>query len=223
MQQLSGPGTCFMVEDDGALVASQNADTPLIPASAEKLFVAAAVLDTLGPDFVYETRVVAPAAPDDGAVDQLFLVGSGDPVLATGDFLEFLETQPRRKGGVVTSFEALADAIVAAGVRRIPGGIVGDDCALRHAAGRRRLEDELPHRRRHRAPRRADRERRVPVVHPAAPRRRPRPQRRRPASPTCSSPAACRWAHRRAAWHLQVRSRSPRSHPRRSTRSSRRC
>jgi len=126
-QQIGGDGACVIVDDNGTQVAATNADTPLLPASAQKLLVAAAALEVLGPDFTYQTKVVAPAAPVDGAVDQLVMVGSGDPVIASSDYVASLQTQPRRKGGVVTSLEALADTIVNAGIKRVPHGVVGDD------------------------------------------------------------------------------------------------
>ena len=125
--EVGGATTCFMVEDDGAFVAGSNIDMPLVPASAQKLYIAAAALDTLGPDFAFETRVVAPTAPENGVVDQLFLVGSGDPVMATDEFVAFLSEQPRRKTDVFTHLEQLAQQIADTGVRSIPGGIVGDE------------------------------------------------------------------------------------------------
>jgi D-alanyl-D-alanine carboxypeptidase/D-alanyl-D-alanine-endopeptidase (penicillin-binding protein 4) len=125
--QIGGPAMCAMVEDGNTLVAATNPDTPLIPASAQKLLVAAASLDVMGPDFHYETRVVAPAAPQGGTVDQLVMVGSGDPVIASSDYVASLDTQPRRKGGVVTSLEVLANQIAAAGIQHVRNGIVGDD------------------------------------------------------------------------------------------------
>ncbi|HEX5585881.1 MAG TPA: D-alanyl-D-alanine carboxypeptidase/D-alanyl-D-alanine-endopeptidase [Acidimicrobiia bacterium] len=125
--EMGGDGVCYEVENGGGPVASHGADVPLIPASAQKLFVAAAALDDLGPDFTYVTKAVAPQRADNGTVPQLTLVGSGDPGLVTDDYVAFLATQPRLKTDVFTHLEALADAIVAAGVQRIPGGIVADD------------------------------------------------------------------------------------------------
>ena len=62
-------------------------DTPLIGASTQKLLVAAAALSIARTGHpTYQTRAVAPAAPDDGTVDRLWLVGGGDPVLTTGDY-----------------------------------------------------------------------------------------------------------------------------------------
>ncbi len=122
-----GDGTCFVVDSGTHMIAAHDADTPLIGASTQKLLVAAAALSTLGPDFAYQTKVVAPAAPADGTVDRVWLVGAGDPVLTTGDYAAFLQSQGKTRGDVTTSLEALADAVVARGVRHIPGGIAGDD------------------------------------------------------------------------------------------------
>jgi D-alanyl-D-alanine carboxypeptidase/D-alanyl-D-alanine-endopeptidase (penicillin-binding protein 4) len=122
-----GDGTCFVVNAGDHTLATHGADTPLIGASTQKLLVAAAALAVLGPDSTFQTRAVASGPPQNGTVDQLWLVGGGDPVLATGDYVSFLQSQPKTKGDVTTSLESLADAIVAKGVRSIPGGVVGDD------------------------------------------------------------------------------------------------
>jgi serine-type D-Ala-D-Ala carboxypeptidase/endopeptidase (penicillin-binding protein 4) len=121
-----GGGTCFVVSAGGQTIAAHNTDTPLIGASTQKLLTAAAALTTLGPDFAFQTKVVAPAAPANGSVERLWLVGSGDPVLSTADYAAFLQANGETRGSVTTSLESLADAIVAKGVRSVPGGIVGD-------------------------------------------------------------------------------------------------
>jgi D-alanyl-D-alanine carboxypeptidase/D-alanyl-D-alanine-endopeptidase (penicillin-binding protein 4) len=108
-------------------VASSSPDTPRIPASTQKLFTATAALDQLGPDFRYETKAVAPSAPRNGAIPRLWLVGSGDPGITTAEAAARLAAAPLTKGDKLTSLETLADAIVAAGVHAIPGGIDGDD------------------------------------------------------------------------------------------------
>jgi D-alanyl-D-alanine carboxypeptidase/D-alanyl-D-alanine-endopeptidase (penicillin-binding protein 4) len=122
-----GDGTCFVVSANGHTLATHGADTPLIGASTQKLLVAAAALSTLGPDSTFQTRAVASGTPNGGTLDQLWLVGGGDPVLATGDYAAFLQSQPKTKGDVTTSLETLADAIAAKGVKSIPGGVIGDD------------------------------------------------------------------------------------------------
>jgi D-alanyl-D-alanine carboxypeptidase/D-alanyl-D-alanine-endopeptidase (penicillin-binding protein 4) len=122
-----GDGTCFVVRAGNQILATHGAETPLIGASTQKILVAAAALSTLGPDSTFSTRVVAPAAPTDGSVQQVWLIGGGDPVLSTGDYGAFLQSQGKTKGDVTTSLEALADAVVAKGVHSIPGGVIGDD------------------------------------------------------------------------------------------------
>src|SRR5262249_44074417 len=97
------------------VLAAVNPDAPLIPASTQKLMTATAALTVLGPDFRYETAAVATDAGP--ALGNLWLVGSGDPVIRTADSAE---------PGVSTSLESLADSIVAHGVRSV-GSVVGDD------------------------------------------------------------------------------------------------
>jgi D-alanyl-D-alanine carboxypeptidase/D-alanyl-D-alanine-endopeptidase (penicillin-binding protein 4) len=125
--QLGGVSACFVVEEGGAPLATHAADVPLIPASTLKLVTAAAALSVLGPDARLETRAVAVAAPQDGIVDRLYLVGGGDPLLMTPDVQALREETPALRGTPTTSLAALADSIVAAGVQRIPGGIGADD------------------------------------------------------------------------------------------------
>ncbi|HEX6310113.1 MAG TPA: D-alanyl-D-alanine carboxypeptidase/D-alanyl-D-alanine-endopeptidase [Acidimicrobiia bacterium] len=129
--EFGGVETCTVVTtgDGDTLLAERNPDAPMIPASNQKLFTAVAALDVLGPDFRYTTKVVAPAAPSDGRVEELWLVGGGDPVLATPEFAAELATEPfyEQTDVVTTSLVELADAVVAAGVRTVPGGVHGDD------------------------------------------------------------------------------------------------
>jgi D-alanyl-D-alanine carboxypeptidase/D-alanyl-D-alanine-endopeptidase (penicillin-binding protein 4) len=106
---------CFVVERGSIVLASHNADVPLLPASTQKLLTAAAALTTLGPDFRFETSVEATS--DGPNLDRLWFVGVGDPVIRTAQYMD---------EGVSTSLESLADAIVAKGIRRI-GTVVGDD------------------------------------------------------------------------------------------------
>jgi D-alanyl-D-alanine carboxypeptidase/D-alanyl-D-alanine-endopeptidase (penicillin-binding protein 4) len=51
------------------------------------------------------------------------LVGGGDPLLATPEYVATFRHQPQ----VFTDLGALADALVAAGIRRIDGAVVGDE------------------------------------------------------------------------------------------------
>ncbi len=117
--------SCSVVSVDGEEVGSHNADIAVIPASNQKLLVAAVALERLGADFTYTTTVAAATAAVDGVVDgDLYLVGGGDPLLSsdwypTSDLERYPVTSP-------TSLDALADRVVAAGVSRVSGGVVGD-------------------------------------------------------------------------------------------------
>ena len=126
-EDFGGDGTCFVVDAGGAQLAAHNPDLPLLGASTQKVLVAAAMLATFGNEYRYETKVVAPAAPSDGSVDRLWLIGGGDPVLSTAEYRDYLKANPEKTGDATTSLEALADSIVAAGVKNVPGGIVADD------------------------------------------------------------------------------------------------
>lgn len=126
-QAVEGLDACFIVEAPSGRVAASANDTPRIPASTQKLLTATASLATLGPDFRYETKAVAPNAPKNGSIPRLWFVGSGDPGITTPEAAARLATQPLTKGDQTTPLATLADEIVAAGVHAIPGGIDGDD------------------------------------------------------------------------------------------------
>lgn len=134
----AGTDSCFLVDEGGAPLASHNGDVPLIPASTQKLLTASTALAVLGAETTLDTRVVAARAPEGGTVDRLFLVGGGDPLLVTPEAQALREEIPELRGSATTSLAALADAIVVAGVKRIPQGIGADDSryeALRYLPG----------------------------------------------------------------------------------------
>ena len=126
---------CAVVNAGAGDVASHNPTVPMTPASTQKLLTSLAALSTLGADFKYETKAVAASEPAGGTVERLWLVGAGDPSLSTPDYSGMVESNPARDreeqatgpSKSATSLGTLADAIVAAGVRNIPGGVQGDD------------------------------------------------------------------------------------------------
>jgi D-alanyl-D-alanine carboxypeptidase/D-alanyl-D-alanine-endopeptidase (penicillin-binding protein 4) len=133
-QRLAGVATatpapgCLVVEVDGAAVQDLRGDTPVIPASNQKLVTAAVALEALGGEQRFVTSAVAPAAPVDGVLrGDLTIVGGGDPVLTTQPYLAWLQSAGKEVQDPHTPYEALADQIVAAGVRRIEGSVVGND------------------------------------------------------------------------------------------------
>lgn len=114
--------SCLVVRQGPRSLLSVRPHLQLLPASNLKVLTALAALDRLGASsrFVTEVRGSVSAGVVAGP---LWLVGGGDPLLSTGDYLASLENQPQ----VGTSLEALADAVVAAGVKEVRGGVVGDE------------------------------------------------------------------------------------------------
>ena len=116
-------GTCLVVHVDGRPIAAHAPDVPLTPASAQKLVTAAAALAEIGPEHRFRTAASAEVPPAGGVVEgDLWLVGGGDPVLVTDDYAARGEVPQE----VRTRLEDLADALVAAGVTRVAGSVVGD-------------------------------------------------------------------------------------------------
>ncbi|HSI81264.1 MAG TPA: D-alanyl-D-alanine carboxypeptidase/D-alanyl-D-alanine-endopeptidase [Solirubrobacterales bacterium] len=124
------------VFDTGAaskpLLFARNARNRRIPASNQKLFTTAAILDRFGPDHRFETRVYA-RGKRTGAQRQvldgnLVIRGDGDPVLGTGSFAH-------RNGLPLTRIGILAVAVKEAGIRRVTGEVKADDSVFDRRRG----------------------------------------------------------------------------------------
>ena len=116
--------SCVRVTVNGDEVIDVHGSTPLIPASTMKLLTSSAALDILGTDHMYKTSVHALVAPVSGVITgDVWLIGGGDPLLATQDYVHTFRRPPEP----VTSLEALADNVVAAGVTQITGRVLGDE------------------------------------------------------------------------------------------------
>lgn len=114
----------------GRTLYARNAEKAFRPASNTKLVTTAAALDALGPDARVRTTVET-AGRLDGlgrVLGDVFLVGRGDPNLSA----RFSPGRP------TAAFEEMADALAAAGVRRIEGRVVGHEGAF---TGERRGAD----------------------------------------------------------------------------------
>jgi D-alanyl-D-alanine carboxypeptidase/D-alanyl-D-alanine-endopeptidase (penicillin-binding protein 4) len=96
--------------DTGETLYARNPDLPLNPASNAKLLTTAAALELLGPEHRYATRIWADhESVVDGVINgNIYLQGSGDPSLVTGELYE------------------LAGMLDCAGITKIKGKIIVD-------------------------------------------------------------------------------------------------
>ncbi len=115
--------SCAAISVDGVPAASFNPELPVIPASNQKLLTALAAWEVLGPEHRFTTRVTTPPIVDGIVTGDLYLIGGGDPLLTTDDFPIEDDFYPAFN---TTSLDALADAVVAAGVQVVGGAVVGD-------------------------------------------------------------------------------------------------
>ena len=100
---------------NGQVLDGNAADDPFIPASVTKLPMALAILDRLGPDHRFQTRLAYTGTIADGVLTgDLFLVGGGDPMLDH----EILQE--------------MAKTLATQGITRIEGRFVYDGSALPH-------------------------------------------------------------------------------------------
>ena len=102
----------------GKTIYRLNEDRMFLPASNMKLFTSALALMRLGPDRTFVTRVLLDASGN------VVLAGSGDPSLS-GRAFPYQKSSAMGPG--LKPIEDLADQIVASGVTRIAGDVVGDD------------------------------------------------------------------------------------------------
>ena len=104
--------------DTGDVIFEQSANKFVRPASNMKLYTVAAALDRLTPDYHFITSVYAKEKADKGTIKgDLIIYGRGDPSFAArfnnGDYFKGIND--------------LAERIVAAGVKRVKGDLVGDE------------------------------------------------------------------------------------------------
>ena len=105
--------------DTGKILFEENSNKLLRPASNMKLYTVSTAIDRLSPYYRYTTSVYASAKPDSSGVikGDLTVFGRGDPSLAArfnnGDYFKAIDD--------------LASRIVAAGVKRVDGDLIGDE------------------------------------------------------------------------------------------------
>ncbi|MDE0654878.1 MAG: D-alanyl-D-alanine carboxypeptidase/D-alanyl-D-alanine-endopeptidase [bacterium] len=113
--------SCLVVRQDGEDLFVKDPDVPLTPASLQKLATAHAAMSSLGPDHTFRTVAIAESGPVNGILpSDLYLVGGGDPLLATVEYASLLAAN----GAEPTSLDELAGNLVAGGLTRIEGGVI---------------------------------------------------------------------------------------------------
>lgn len=126
-QALGGLSGCLVVEDEGTTIFEHGSGSAFVPASSQKLLVGAAALSRLGADFRYETKVLATRPPQDGVLHDAWLVGGGDPFLATPEYISYVATKRRTVALPLTPMTSLADELAGLGIRSVPGGLRTDE------------------------------------------------------------------------------------------------
>ena len=105
--------------DTGQVLFEENSAKLLRPASNMKLYTVATALDRLSPEYRFTTSVYAPLRPDAAGQirGNLIIYGRGDPSIAA----RF------NRGDYFKGIDDLASRIVAAGVKRVEGDLIGDE------------------------------------------------------------------------------------------------
>lgn len=130
---LNGPGTGAVVYDLSTheLLYDWRGVRKRPPASVEKLYTAAAVLQRLGPDATLQTEMLATGhlGPHGVWHGNLYLRGGGDPTLGDGAF------NHRWGLGYGPTATQLAQQIQRAGIRRVTGFLYGDESLFDSSRG----------------------------------------------------------------------------------------
>lgn len=109
-------GVLVVSLDHGDTLYAINPDEPLAPASNVKLITTAAALQTLGPDYRFDTYLMTNGDVEDGVLHgDLILYGTGDPGISSR--FHFRRDE---------AFHHLVDQLDSLGIREVRGDLVAD-------------------------------------------------------------------------------------------------
>ncbi len=113
---------------DGRVLYARNPERLFVPASNMKLFTTALALSKLGADYRLTTQIAANSPLDRSGTlaGDLELIGGGDLSLSGREY----PYDSHAAAGAIYSFSAieeLADQVIARGLKRIDGQVIGDD------------------------------------------------------------------------------------------------
>ena len=136
-------GSCLSVSANGSSIFDYQADIPLSPGSNVKVITAAAAILQMGPDFTYETILAAERQPnEDGSLlsTDLYVYGSGDPILMTDSYIELL---PEEYSQIRTNADELADLTVGMNILFVQGAVLVDESRYDESRTVESWSDEL--------------------------------------------------------------------------------
>lgn len=106
---------------DGSVIANLNGNTPMIPASNQKVLTTAAALCELGEEFKFVTSLHIRGQVRDGVLDgDLMLRGTGDPNISGRD----------HGGDTTKPLRIIAAGLETLGIRRVTGALYFDGTAF---------------------------------------------------------------------------------------------
>lgn len=109
----------YVADEDGKLIYEYNGNQGLSSASTQKIFTAAAVLETLGPNYQYTTTASFSGNISNGNLSgNIFIASNGDPTLGSWRFENHKPEIFKQK---------LLDALKQKGISKISGDLVLDD------------------------------------------------------------------------------------------------
>jgi serine-type D-Ala-D-Ala carboxypeptidase/endopeptidase (penicillin-binding protein 4) len=118
-QELKGASItyCVMKASTGEVLAQQNSELSVVPASTLKIFTTGAALNILGPSYRFETRLCYSGTIDPSTgilTGDVIISGGGDPTLGSEEF-------PK-----ADLCQAWSKILAGKGIRRITGAVIGD-------------------------------------------------------------------------------------------------
>jgi len=107
-------GVLIVDPERGDTLYSRDAGKLLVPASNQKIVTSALALDALGPDFRFQTPILARGEIRDGILDgDLLVVGRGDPSVSD-----------RMAGDAMLPLLSIADSLRTRGIRHVRGRLL---------------------------------------------------------------------------------------------------
>ncbi len=113
-------GFCVMTADSGKIIAANNPDLSLMPASTLKILTTGAAIGLLGENFTYETKIEYDGIYDsiNGIIHgNIYIKGCGDPTFNSARF---------NRDDTISLFQSLPFRLTKKGIKKIDGNIIGD-------------------------------------------------------------------------------------------------